>query len=53
VQPTVTGITLTTSDIDANHAALKELGVDVDARCREWASRFHRCSGSMTRPGTH
>lgn len=24
------GITLTTSDIDATHAALRELGVDVD-----------------------
>lgn len=31
VQPTVTGITLTTSDIDATHRAMKELGVDVDA----------------------
>lgn len=30
VEPTVTGITLTTDDIDATHAALKELGVDVD-----------------------
>jgi len=30
VVPTVTGITLTTSDIDATHAALRELGVDVD-----------------------
>ncbi|ORW90954.1 glyoxalase/bleomycin resistance protein/dioxygenase [Mycolicibacter terrae] len=30
VVPTVTGITLTTSDIDATHAALQELGVDVD-----------------------
>ena len=33
VQPTNnTGITLTTSDIDATHAAMKELGVDVDAQ---------------------
>src|ERR1700722_8039980 len=32
VQPTNTGITLTTSDIDAPHAAMKELGVDVDAQ---------------------
>jgi predicted enzyme related to lactoylglutathione lyase len=31
VQPTQTGITLTTEDIDATHAAMKELGVDVDA----------------------
>ncbi|MGA9491975.1 MAG: VOC family protein [Mycobacterium sp.] len=31
VQPTNTGITLTTNDIDATHTALKELGVDVDA----------------------
>src|SRR6202021_3445528 len=31
-QPTHTGITLTTSDIDATHAAMKELGVDVDAQ---------------------
>ncbi|OBY32518.1 VOC family protein [Mycolicibacter kumamotonensis] len=30
VVPTVTGITLTTSDIGATHAALRELGVDVD-----------------------
>ncbi|MGA8332914.1 MAG: VOC family protein [Mycobacterium sp.] len=32
VQPTNTGITLTTSDIDATHAAMKQLGVDVDAQ---------------------
>jgi catechol 2,3-dioxygenase-like lactoylglutathione lyase family enzyme len=32
VGPTVTGITLTTSDIDATHEAMKELGVDVDAQ---------------------
>jgi catechol 2,3-dioxygenase-like lactoylglutathione lyase family enzyme len=32
VQPTNSGITLTTSDIDATHAAMKELGVDVDAQ---------------------
>jgi catechol 2,3-dioxygenase-like lactoylglutathione lyase family enzyme len=32
VEPTVTGITLTTSDIDATYAAMKELGVDVDAQ---------------------
>lgn len=32
VQPAVTGITLTTSDIDATHTAMKELGVDVDAQ---------------------
>ena len=31
VQPTQTGITLNTDDIDATHAALKALGVDVDA----------------------
>jgi catechol 2,3-dioxygenase-like lactoylglutathione lyase family enzyme len=30
VAPTVTGITLTTDDIDATHAALKAQGVDVD-----------------------
>jgi catechol 2,3-dioxygenase-like lactoylglutathione lyase family enzyme len=30
VTPTVTGITLTTDDIDATHAALKAQGVDVD-----------------------
>jgi catechol 2,3-dioxygenase-like lactoylglutathione lyase family enzyme len=30
VVPTVTGITLTTSDIGATHVALRELGVDVD-----------------------
>lgn len=32
VQPTVTGITLTTNDIDATHQAMTELGVDVDAQ---------------------
>lgn len=31
VEPIVTGITLTTDDIDATHASFKELGVDVDA----------------------
>jgi catechol 2,3-dioxygenase-like lactoylglutathione lyase family enzyme len=31
VEPTNTGITLNTADIDATHAALKELGVDIDA----------------------
>jgi catechol 2,3-dioxygenase-like lactoylglutathione lyase family enzyme len=30
VVPTQTGITLTTNDIDATHAELKALGVDVD-----------------------
>lgn len=30
VTPAETGITLTTGDIDATHAALKSLGVDVD-----------------------
>jgi catechol 2,3-dioxygenase-like lactoylglutathione lyase family enzyme len=30
-QAVITGITLSTDDIDAAHAALKELGVDVDA----------------------
>ncbi len=29
--PAITGITLTTADIDATHAALREAGVDVDA----------------------
>src|ERR1700750_2584992 len=31
VVPTQTGITLTTSDIDATHAAMKQAGTDVDA----------------------
>lgn len=31
VTPAQTGITLTTDDIDATHAQLRELGVDVDA----------------------
>jgi catechol 2,3-dioxygenase-like lactoylglutathione lyase family enzyme len=31
IQPVLTGITLTTPDVDATHAAMKELGVDVDA----------------------
>ena len=30
-QAVITGITLSTDDIDAAHASLKELGVDVDA----------------------
>lgn len=32
VQPTNTGITLITNNIDATHVAMKELGVDVDAQ---------------------
>ena len=31
VEPTQTGITITTDDIDATHAEFKALGVDVDA----------------------
>src|ERR1700746_1746476 len=31
VEPQQTGITLTTDDIDATHAQMKSLGVDVDA----------------------
>lgn len=31
VEPTDTGIALTTADIDATHQAMKELGIDVDA----------------------
>jgi catechol 2,3-dioxygenase-like lactoylglutathione lyase family enzyme len=31
LEPTQTGITLNTDDIDATHTALKALGVDVDA----------------------
>jgi predicted enzyme related to lactoylglutathione lyase len=31
VEPTFTGITLTTDDIDATHASMKEAGADVDA----------------------
>jgi catechol 2,3-dioxygenase-like lactoylglutathione lyase family enzyme len=31
VEPAETGITLTTSDVDATHEALKSRGVDVDA----------------------
>lgn len=31
VSPTVTGITISTADIDATHAELKVRGVDVDA----------------------
>ena len=30
VQPTQTGITLNTDDIDATHARMKSLGIDVD-----------------------
>lgn len=32
VVPADTGITLNTADIDATHAAMKDLGVDVDAQ---------------------
>ena len=32
VEPSVSGITLATSDIDATHEAMKKLGVDVDAQ---------------------
>jgi len=32
VEPSVSGITLTTNDIDATHEAMKQLGVDVDAQ---------------------
>ena len=32
IEPANTGITLTTNDIDATHAAMRELGVDVDAQ---------------------
>src|SRR3954471_5191408 len=31
VEPAQTGITLTTTDIDATHAAMKALGIDADA----------------------
>lgn len=31
IQTVQTGITLTTPDVDATHAAMQELGVDVDA----------------------
>jgi catechol 2,3-dioxygenase-like lactoylglutathione lyase family enzyme len=31
IVPVQTGITLATNDIDATHAAMKDLGVDVDA----------------------
>jgi catechol 2,3-dioxygenase-like lactoylglutathione lyase family enzyme len=31
IEPTLTGITLATSDIDATHARMKALGIDVDA----------------------
>jgi catechol 2,3-dioxygenase-like lactoylglutathione lyase family enzyme len=31
VEPQQTGITLTTDDVDATHAEMKRLGVDVDA----------------------
>jgi catechol 2,3-dioxygenase-like lactoylglutathione lyase family enzyme len=31
VEPAETGITLTTEDIDATHAEMKALGIDVDA----------------------
>jgi catechol 2,3-dioxygenase-like lactoylglutathione lyase family enzyme len=38
VEPTMTGITLTTDDIDATHAALAENGVDVDAEVSRMGS---------------
>jgi catechol 2,3-dioxygenase-like lactoylglutathione lyase family enzyme len=36
IEPTSTGITLTTEDIDATHAAFKQRGVDVDAEVTRW-----------------
>ena len=52
VEPPQTGITLTTDDIDATHASMKALGVDVDAEVSRWAIPCRRCSGSVTRPAT-
>jgi len=48
-----TGICLDTSDVDADHAALKAAGVDVDEGSPASAGRCRRCSGCATRTETH
>ncbi len=47
-----TGISLTSDDIDATHAALKEAVSTWTPRCPAWATRCRRCSGSATRTAT-
>ena len=47
-----TGICLDTSDVDADHAALKAAGADVDDEVRAGAARSRRCSGCATRTAT-
>jgi hypothetical protein len=47
-----TGICLDTSDVDADHAALKAAGVDVDDEVTRWAALCRRCSGYATRTAT-
>ena len=44
-----TGIILDTSDVDADHAALKASGVDVDDEVTRYGDPCRRCSGC--RPG--
>ena len=46
------GIIISTDDIEADHSALKEAGVDVDPEIARWARPCRRCSGSPTRAGT-
>ncbi len=49
VQPVETGITLTTANIDATHAALQTRGVDVDAEVSRGGRRFR--GSRRTAPG--
>jgi len=52
VRPVETGITLTTADIDATHAACTLAGWMLTRRCRGWATRCRRCSGCGIPPAT-
>ena len=47
-----TGIVISTTDIDADHAALQAAGVDVDAEIAAGAIPCRRCSGCATRTAT-
>jgi hypothetical protein len=47
-----TGICLDTSDVNADHAALKAAGVDVDDEVTRWGALCRRCSGCATRTAT-
>lgn len=44
----MTGIALETADVNGDHAALRQAGVDVDSELREAPGECHRCSSSAT-----